>query len=200
MNHVDKDFKGLYNYLSFFGVWIMHIYLPEIKLKDGEAVDFRFAEELSDCFDDFSEDGNLNLMISVSCSGDKVMIRGSLEASVESVCSRCLEAFTHNFKTDFAEAFTAVANASADDSPDMLADEVANMLTVSGDYLYLDEYIRQLVILAQDYSPLCKAGCKGICAGCGIDLNKSFCRCDPDDSQIDIRLLKLKELKSGRQV
>ncbi len=176
----------------------MHIYLPEVKLKGGEAVDFSFEEKLSDCFDDFSEVGNLSLLISVSCSGDKVVVSGKLEASVEAVCSRCLEKFAHIFETDFTEAFTVVKKAPTDDSPNILADETANMLTVTGDYLYLDEYIRQLIILAQDYNPLCKADCQGICAGCGADLNNSFCRCSKDDSQIDIRLLKLKELRSGR--
>lgn len=176
----------------------MHIYLPEVILKDGEAVDFSFEEGLSDCFDDFSGSGNLNLLISVSCSGDKVMVSGSLDASVDVICSRCLEAFEHIFKTDFTEAFTIIKKVPTGDSPNILADETANMLTVTGDYLYLDEYIRQLIILAQDYSPLCKADCKGICAGCGVDLNNSFCLCSKDDSHIDVRLLKLKELKSGR--
>lgn len=176
----------------------MHIYLPEVFLKDGEAVDFNFEEGLSDCFDDFSGNGNFSLQISVSCSGDKVMVSGILEASVEVICSRCLEKFENNFKTDFTEAFTIISKAPSDESPGLLADEIANLLTVSGDYLYLDEYIRQLIILAQDYSPLCKVDCKGICAGCGVDLNNSSCRCSKDDSQVDVRLLKLKELKPGR--
>jgi len=176
----------------------MHIYLPEVIFKAGEAVDFTFEKGLSDCFDDFSGNGKFSLKISVSCSGDKVMVCGSLEASVEVVCSRCLETFENNFKTDFTEAFTMISEAPSDESPDQVADEIANLLTVSGDYLYLDEYLRQLIILAQDYSPLCKVDCKGICAGCGVDLNSSFCRCRKDDSQVDVRLLKLKELKSGR--
>ncbi len=139
-------------------------------------------------------------MVSVICSADKVLISGNLEASIEAICSRCLETFHHQFKTDFSDAFTLVKGVPLDSAPESLAAETANMQTVTGDYLYLDEYIRQLIILAQEYSPLCKPDCKGLCAGCGADLNQSTCSCDLDEEEVDIRLLKLKELKSGRKV
>ncbi len=175
----------------------MRIYLPEVRMKTGEAVEYRFEEDLSSCFDDFPEGGTLELQVAVSYSGDNVIIRGNLEAAVETTCSRCLEPFTHHFKTDFRDAFTVLRVAPVDDAPDTLAAEAANSLTVTGDYLYLNEYIRQLIILAQEYSPLCKPECKGICAGCGADLNQAACRCGDDDLLIDVRLLKLKELNSG---
>ncbi len=175
----------------------MRIYLPEVRMKNGEAVKYRFEEDLSSCFDDFPKGGTLKLQVAVSYSGDNVIISGNLEAAVETTCSRCLESFTHHFKTDFRDAFTVLRVAPVDDAPDTLAAEVANSLTVTGDYLYLNEYIRQLIILAQEYSPLCKPDCMGICAGCGADLNLAACRCGDDDPLIDVRLLKLKELNSG---
>ncbi len=176
----------------------MHIYLPDIKLKLGEAVDYRFDENLADCFDEFSEGGTLQLQASVSYSADKVLVSGSFKASVNVVCSRCLESFMNTFETDFTEAFTVISGSPPDNNINILAAETANMLTVTGDYLYLDEYVRQLIILAQEFSPLCKVDCKGICSGCGIDLNKKACSCSLDEDQVDVRLLKLKELKNGR--
>lgn len=175
----------------------MRIYLPEVRMKAGEAVEYRFEEDLSSCFDDFPEGGTLKVQVAVSYSGDNVIIRGNLEAAVETTCSRCLEPFTHHFKTDFSDAFTVLRVVPVNDAPDTLAAEAANLLTVTGDYLYLNEYIRQLIILAQEYSPLCNSDCKGICAGCGTDLNQAACRCADDDPLIDVRLLKLKELNSG---
>ncbi len=177
----------------------MYIYLPEIKSISGEAVNYQFDQELADYFDEFSDGGNLKLMISASHSGEEVMICGSIEASVTAVCSRCLEPFTQIVRTNFMEAFTVTGKPPAEDCREKLAEEFANTLTVSGDFLYLDEYIRQLIILAQEYKPICKADCQGICSGCGTDLNRSTCSCldHKDDDQIDIRLLKLKELISG---
>ncbi len=200
MSMLTKKIKVYIITLVFGEVVVMHIYLPEVKLKQGEAVDYRFDKKLTDCFEDFYEAGALKLMVSVICSADKVLISGNLEASIEVICSRCLETFHHQFKTDFSDAFTLIKGAPLDSAPESLAAETANMQTVTGDYLYLDEYIRQLIILAQEYSPLCRPDCKGLCAGCGTDLNKSTCSCDLDDEEVDIRLLKLKELKSGRKV
>ncbi|MGM0651795.1 MAG: YceD family protein [Bacillota bacterium] len=175
----------------------MYIYLPEVKQKKGEAADYRFEEDLSEIFEDFPDGGTLKMWVSVSCSADKVLINGSFDAVLKVVCSRCLERFEHHFKTDFSEAFSLVRELSPDSTPASLAAETANMYTVAGDFLYLEEYIRQLIILAQEPSPLCKPECKGLCAGCGTDLNKSSCSCDMDDEAVDIRLLKLKEFKKG---
>ncbi len=174
----------------------MRIYLPDTKYKNGEAVNYNFEENLAACFNDFSEGSTLQLLVSVTGSADKVLVSGDLEASVEETCSRCLVTFNRTFQTDFTEAFTVTGETTAE-SPEERAEETANMLTVTGDYLYLDEYIRQLVILAREHSPICRPDCKGICPGCGTDLNVSTCSCDTGDEQVDIRLLKLKELKQG---
>ncbi len=175
----------------------MYIYLPEIRSRQGEVIDYSFKEELSKSFEDFSEGDTLTLKVEVSYSGGKVLISGSFEASIAMVCSRCLEPFKQKFRTNFREAFTVVQGPPAGDARHEIALETANMLTISGEYFYLDEYIRQLVILAQDYSPLCKPDCKGICAGCGTDLNYEACRCTESDDPVDLRLLKLKELRYG---
>ncbi|MDW7739913.1 MAG: DUF177 domain-containing protein [Bacillota bacterium] len=175
----------------------MHIYLPEVKSKNGEAVDYLFREDLSRRFKDLSEGGSLLLKASAVCSGEKILISGSMEVSTKTNCSRCLEPFDYAFKTDFSEAFTIIKGSAIDKSIDDQAEQAANQLTVSGDYLYLDEYIRQMIILAQEYNPLCRIDCKGICPGCGVDRNRTTCQCSDNDNSIDVRLLKLKELSSG---
>ncbi len=175
----------------------MHIYLPDIKSKSGDIFDYNFDEKLADFHADFSEGGTVKLIVRASHSGHEVLIKGNIEAFVETFCSRCLEPFVQKLKANFTESFTVIKGSSAEETPADLAVETANMLTVTGDTLYLDEYIRQLIILAEDHSPLCRPDCKGICSGCGADLNQSACQCEEDDSDIDIRLLKLKELKSG---
>ena len=192
---VDKENKGLYNYFSFFGVSMMQIYLPEIRSQSGEAVDYSFKYNLEDCYTDFPEGGILELQVSVTASGSNLVVSGALKASVEMNCARCLQKFEHKFETSFTESFSLVEPIENDYSREDLSAETANRLIVRGDYLYLDEYIRQLIILAQDYSPLCKQECRGLCAGCGIDLNEAACNCKEESSSIDIRMIKLKEFK-----
>ncbi len=175
----------------------MRIYLPDVKAKSGEAVTYSFEEKLSSCFDDFLEGDELKLNLSASSSGDKVIITGTLEASIEADCSRCLERFRQVIRSDFSEAFTVLSHSTAEADPRLLAAETAENLTVRGDYLYIDEFIRQLIILAQAYNPLCRPECRGLCAGCGEDLNTNKCRCPQDGEPVDERLRKLKDFKTG---
>ncbi len=41
----------------------------------------------------------------------------------------------------------------------------------------LGEEIRQEMILANPLRILCKPDCKGICTGCGVNLNREKCKC-----------------------
>ncbi len=175
----------------------MFIHVPDIKSKLGETVKYSFQVELDDYYTDFPGGGKLKLDFNASYSEGEVLISGSFEASITASCSRCLEPFVQVLKADFNEVFTLTQGFPDEDALDSLAEEAANRLTISSDNLYLEEYIRQSIILAQEYRPLCKPDCKGICDKCGTDLNHSSCQCDKDEDMIDVRLLKLKEYKSG---
>ncbi len=193
---VDKENKGLYNYFSFFGVPMMQIYLPEVRSKSGEAVEYTFRCKLDECYDDFHDGGTLDLKVSVTFSGGNLVVSGNLETSVGMNCARCLKEFKYKFKTNFTESFSYIEKSEDDYTRKDLSAETADELVVRGDYLYLEEYARQLIILAQDYNPLCKHDCQGLCAGCGQDLNESNCSCKGSSSDIDLRMLKLKELQN----
>ncbi len=108
-------------------------------------------------------------------------------------CSRCLKPFRQTLRTDFSESFTALSAGEREGDPRVLADEAANELTVSGNYLYLEEYLRQLFLLMQELKPLCRADCPGICPRCGADLAGGVCRCE-EVPPGDLRLSKLKDL------
>ncbi|MFO7951875.1 MAG: DUF177 domain-containing protein [Bacillota bacterium] len=193
---MTKKIKVYIITLVFWGV-NMIIHLPDIKSKPGEALNYSFQVELDDYYDDFPEGGKVKINLNASYSEGEVLINGSFEASITAYCSRCLEPFVQVHKANFNELFTVVQGEFNEEASATLAEEAANRLIVSGDNLYLEEYIRQLIIVTQEYRPLCKPDCKGICDQCGTDLNQSSCQCNKDEDLIDVRLLKLKEYYSG---
>lgn len=175
----------------------MRIYLPDVKQKKGEAVPYQYEGKIPGHFGLGGEGDNfLRVDLDARGSADKIILNGTVEVMLEAECSRCLQNFEQRFRNDFTESFTVVPEEPGKDDPEVLAAEAANQLVVSGDYLYIDEYIRQVLILALTYNPLCKADCKGLCAGCGVDLNREPCLCK-DEMKVDERLLKLKELIPG---
>lgn len=174
----------------------MRIYLPEIKQDRGKAPKYHFEGNVRDYFDAGTDDDSFTLDLLLSRSGDKIMVKGDFQAEIEVNCSRCLQTFRQKINSNFDEVFTVTPLLDKKSSPEELDLKTANDLTVSGDYLYLNEYIRQLFYLCQIYNPLCKPDCRGLCASCGADLNKDSCSCE-DEAHTDLRLLKLKELRRG---
>lgn len=176
----------------------MQIYLPEVKKKQGEALQYRFRGRNRDYCSDSADDGSeFTLDLSVRSSGDEIMVVGTFQAEVPAECSRCLRSFRQRIGAEIDELFTVKPLTDKRRSAGELALETANQFIVSGDYLYLDEYVRQLFVISQIYSPLCKPDCRGLCAGCGADLNESGCSCS-DETLIDSRLQKLKDFRPDR--
>ena len=65
----------------------------------------------------------------------------------------------------------------------LLAFELANgesdeivLLNAEGE-LELDGLMREVFLLEMDTKNLCSEDCKGLCPGCGADLNVEACRC-----------------------
>ncbi len=86
----------------------------------------------------------------------QVIARTRVSADFGYLCSRCLEEFHEIQEIEYYFYF-----------------EVTSEL----EYVDLGEEIRQEMILANPSRILCKNDCKGICPGCGTNLNLEQCKC-----------------------
>ena len=79
----------------------------------------------------------------------------------------------------------------------LLSDELENgesddiVLYGRDGLLDADELMREVWLLNMDTKNLCSEDCKGLCPGCGADLNAGPCKCR---RQVDPRLAKLAQL------
>lgn len=110
-------------------------------------------------------------------------LNGEMTAELELVCARCLTSFRQSFTVSVDEAFTNREEARSED------DEVSFF---TGDELDITPALLKALFLEIPMHPLCQSDCRGLCPGCGTDLNKSDCVCKHDD--VDWRLEKLKTL------
>jgi uncharacterized protein len=69
------------------------------------------------------------------------------------------------------------------------------MLAADEEAIALDEEVRQLILLDVPLKHLCREDCRGICPGCGVDLNAAECTCTK--AEIDPRWAKLSEVFRG---
>ena len=149
----------------------------------GERIAFQFDLDLSDV--DFG--GRRPVQNPVVVAGDVRNVAGMLlltfEAStvLKSVCDRCLKPFdqpkTVRYETMLAEELE-----------DEDSDEI---LLLEDGAVDLGELARTVFILEMDTKTLCSEDCKGICPGCGVDLNQGTCTCK---KAVDPRLAVLAKL------
>jgi uncharacterized protein len=66
----------------------------------------------------------------------------------------------------------------------------------SGDEINLEPLVREQVLLALPTRPLCAEDCRGLCGGCGMDLNTESCRCSGDTK--DPRMAIFRTLRIDR--
>ena len=109
-------------------------------------------------------------------------LSAELSGLLSLVCDRCAQPFERE-KTVEYETLLAfeLANGESDDIV---------LLDKSGE-LDLDGLMTEVFLLEMDTKNLCSEDCRGLCPGCGVDLNHEPCRCK---KEIDPRLAKLAQL------
>jgi len=106
----------------------------------------------------------------------------SLNASLEGPCIRCLEPAGLEVSVHAREYQANVPESEEMQTP-----------YITDDRLDLSAWARDAIALSLPEQIVCEEACKGLCAGCGANLNVEECRCGPD--QADPRWQKLAELR-----
>ncbi len=87
-------------------------------------------------------------------------------------CRRCLNRVDRQIEIDITLLFTPSDLLEGDDSE-------TYRLEMGVREIDLGPYLRDEVILAIPAFAECRVDCRGLCAGCGENLNESVCRCSP---------------------
>ena len=148
----------------------------------GEQIDFQFELDLSDV--DFG--GLYPAQNPVVVTGDVRNTAGMLTLEMEmstvlkSVCDRCMKPFDNPRRVSY--------QCLLDDAPEEENDEIVPLVNHTLD---AGELAKTIFILEMDTKTLCSEDCKGLCPGCGVDLNQGSCTCK---KEVDPRLAVLARL------
>jgi uncharacterized protein len=96
---------------------------------------------------------------------DGVYVKGSVAWTMVLRCARCLKEFERRFDVELSELVAREPNPEDDYAigPDRTFDP--------------EPMVRDAVLLAMPFSPLCKPDCLGLCERCGGDRNLGGCTC-----------------------
>lgn len=90
------------------------------------------------------------------------LVEGEICFSIEGVCTRCLEQTEKKFIAQYSQ---------------LVEPNNQDGYSVVNDVVDLAKIVEDEIILNTPTSFLCSEDCKGICQGCGVNLNKDSCKC-----------------------
>ena len=119
-----------------------------------------------------------------------VLVTGSASAGLTGECVRCLEPITDEVDVRLQELYLY-------DDQDYTSEEDDEVSMLEGDLVDLEPLLRDAVVLALPFQPLCTDDCPGLCPECGARLAE-----DPNHSHeepVDPRWAGLAALQQDQQ-
>jgi uncharacterized protein len=135
-----------------------------------------------------AEGSPVDLDLRLEAVMEGVLVTGSARADLVGECVRCLEPIEEDLVARFQELFVYDDAAHAPDD-----DDESDVSRLDGDLLDLEPALRDAVVLALPFQPVCEDDCPGLCVECGARLAD-----DPDhthEAAIDPRWAGLAALK-----
>ena len=100
--------------------------------------------------------GKINLCCEFKRLNSEVLVKAKVSGRQKVQCSRCLEESLQDQTRQFYRSYN---------------------FKELGQFLEVDSDIREEILLDWPMKPLCKDDCKGLCSGCGKNLNVEECNC-----------------------
>lgn len=125
----------------------------------------------------------------------RVDVISTVKVQVPQVCALCLEPFSHSWDHSFTQYLMRTSAEDPDEAKDAeieLSLRDLDRSALAGEEIDLGSILREELLLSMPGKPMCRPDCKGICAGCGAELNSEPCTCE---AEIDPRWDALKDLK-----
>ena len=145
----------------------MVIDVKKLKYSGKDVCSFHFeynADDSAITLPDAVYSAPVSVTGTLTLGGNAVFVEGEIEYSLNAKCSRCLDDVIFHNIVEFDERYL---EDKTDDDAYLYAKGLVD----------LTDMVNEKLLLSFPYSVLCKEGCKGICPGCGVNLNREECKC-----------------------
>ncbi len=129
---------------------------------------------------------NIRLDVQLEKAPTHLYLRNHIQTLGRFECDRCL--------SEFEMMLEEVGRVMFSDDPDLVqsSDEEIRTFDPEAREVDITDDVRDLLLLSIPAKLLCRKDCKGLCAGCGVNLNEESCRCAPQ--AVDPRWQALQQL------
>lgn len=126
----------------------------------------------------------LRLDANLANNAGMLNLQGFVEGEISIACGRCLELFDLPVRADLEEVYYNQSQQEASPGEEWIS--------FRGDVLDITPEVVKVIISSLPMKALCREDCRGLCQGCGANLNQGDCGCSVDD--VDPRMEALKRL------
>jgi uncharacterized protein len=191
----------LYSYSTkLLALPVMKIPVDDIPQSPKEICFSEGIEDLNEAFAkaksrDFRFPPVLDVDLAYYRLGREVFFHGSFAGPIEGCCSRCLKHYVFKLNHEFDFVLTPEPG-KTNERVEELTREDLGLSYYSTDEINLTPLIKEQIMLALPTRPLCDENCRGLCGGCGANLNYESCACSTPAG--DPRMAIFRTLKVGR--
>ncbi|SDO81396.1 DUF177 domain-containing protein [Desulforhopalus singaporensis] len=138
--------------------------------------------------DGCSFSGTANITAS-KLDGERVSLKGRFDGVLTAPCSRCGKKVSRKAENSFAYLVTTKPETIPELPEIECSDDDVNTLYLDTPVIDIAEIVQEQLYLEVPLQILCDGNCKGICPGCGADLNSETCTCVKDNSNSPFAVL-----------
>jgi uncharacterized protein len=129
---------------------------------------------------------------------DQFHLVGRVQATLELLCSRCLEPFLWPVDAEFDLRYHP-QSLNAGEGEHEVADEDLATAFYDNDEIDLGQLMQEQFYLALPMKPLCADDCQGLCPTCGTNRNRGTCSCSNQWEDPRLAALKALNLESHKR-
>jgi uncharacterized protein len=121
----------------------------------------------------------LHLLMDVERAGSDVYrVSGRVATRLELECGRCLDPYQIPVDAPFELRYVPHTDNAGEGEREIAEDDLTTAFYQDG-VLDVGELLREQLQLELPMKPLCAGSCRGLCAVCGANLNRTTCECAP---------------------
>ena len=177
-----------------------------ISLQDLEIREVEFSQQLApgtlDLGQELKQSGVLNTkgraaLLEENRGGRNVVedirVLGNFSTTVQVPCARCIDPVPTKVGGDFDLLYRPLGVDAGKDERS-ISEAETEIGYYSGEGIQLEDVLREQILLALPVKIVCREDCRGICAGCGQNLNVEPCTCE--EHSPDPRWAALADIKN----
>jgi len=124
----------------------------------------------------------VNVDLEINKRTDHIRVEGSIEGIVQVTCHRCLKDVNW-LMNEPIDVFLVTEERVPDEDETELGPEDLDYEFFDGEVIEIDQLVAEQIFLSLPLKVLCSEACRGICPGCGVNLNDGPCRCEKRTSE-----------------